>query len=121
MPDELRMIIFEIDGKTEIIFPPSNEQKDMSIEVNKLNAKAEVIAERIEREVRKHMPPYVSVQANIQFESGSLIITGTVALLSWVGSIVFNAAKDEVEQQFSSLIKSSVQRVTLCAWLDSAS
>ncbi len=104
--------MFEINGKAEIIpLPNTDGVRDISKEVNKLNAKAEVVAERIEREVRKHMPPYVSVQANIQFENGSLILTGTVALLSWVGSIVFDAAKEEVELQFSSLIKASVQRV----------
>lgn len=111
MPDELRMIMFECNGKADFSDLGKNHKTMPQTKAAELNGKAEEIAEKIEREVRKHLPPYVSVQASVQFDSGSLILAGTIALLSWGGSIVFDAAKGEVERQLSELIKASVQRV----------
>ncbi len=111
MPDELRMITFECNGKADFVDPGGNQAEILQAKIIALNKKAEEIAEKIEREVRKHLPPYVSVQATVQFDNGSLILVGTVALLSWGGSIVFEAAKEEIERQLSELVKASVQRV----------
>ncbi|HEV2901368.1 MAG TPA: hypothetical protein VGX71_26705 [Pseudaminobacter sp.] len=111
MPDELRMIVFECSGKADFFDPSKNNKGMPQVKATELNGKAEEIAEKIEREVRKLLPPYVSVQASVQFDSGSLILAGTISLLSWGGSIVFEAAKEEVERQLSELIKAAVQRV----------
>jgi hypothetical protein len=48
-----------------------------------LGEKTQLLNERIERELRRHLPPYVSVLGNLQFEQGSLAVLGTVTLLSW--------------------------------------
>jgi len=121
MTDELRMAMFEIDGKVDVpsenpdvkqsgavVTDPLQAQKHMMATLRK---HAETLAEKIERDIRKQMPSYVTVRATVQFEEGSILLVGTVALLSWSGRIVFDAAKEEVERQISGLIKASVQRV----------
>jgi hypothetical protein len=116
MPDELRMMVFDVRAESDIgkgwtyVEDNTAMTESLSNSIVKFNEKAELVAEKIEREVKKHMPPYMSVQANIKFEEGSLILTGTVALLSWGGPIVFEAAKEEAAQQLSRLVKASVQR-----------
>jgi hypothetical protein len=79
--------------------------------VKKLNEEAEAICDRIERGLKKHLPPYLTVQANIQFEQGSLLITGTVAIFAWAGSVALEATKAEIQQQIANLVKSVVGRV----------
>jgi hypothetical protein len=70
-----------------------------------------MITEEIERDIKRLMPPYITVQASLQFTQGTIVIEGSVVLLSWVGGIAFAAAKEAVGQHLSTLIKASVQRV----------
>jgi hypothetical protein len=77
-----------------------------------LGEKTQVLNEGIERELRRHLPPYISVVGNVGFEQGSIIVLGTVALLSWAGSIIFDATKDEAAKQLSELVKIAVRRST---------
>jgi len=68
---------------------------------------AETISQKIEREVKRILPPTVTVQANIQFDDGSVVITGMVALLKWAAPIVGDAAKKELGE----LVKLAIKRV----------
>jgi hypothetical protein len=114
MPNGLHMMLFDIDGKAEVRATqgtPPAESKDEGSVVNILSKEAETICDRIERGVKKHLDPYITVQANIQFEQGSLLITGTVAIFAWAGSVVLEAAKAEIQQQIANLVKLVVQRV----------
>jgi hypothetical protein len=126
--DHLRMATFEIIGRTEAFemvevetavyndTPKKKEsvkvKKDISSEiVARLNNRADEIAEKIELELKKRMPPYIYVQANVQFNQGSIDLIVTATFLSWVGSIVFDAAKGELENQLANWVKNGVQRV----------
>jgi len=56
----------------------------------------------------------VSVLANIQFQQGSSILaSGTVALLSWAGSIVVDATKEEAAEQLSEFVMVAVALILL--------
>jgi hypothetical protein len=111
MPDDLHMLLFNFDGSVDIKdasqddLAPSAPDKDKLLE--SLNKDAEAIGQKIEREVRRILPPSVTVQANIQFDDGSVVITGAVALLSWAAPIVGDAAKKELGE----LVKFAIKRV----------
>jgi hypothetical protein len=75
--------------------------------VESLNEQSETISQKIEREVRRILPPTVTVQANVQFDEGSILVTGVVALLSWATPIVRDAAKEELGE----LVKLAIKRV----------
>ena len=71
-----------------------------------------MITEEIERDIKRLMPPYITVQTSIRFaQGGSIVIEGSVVLLSWVGGIAFAAAQEAAKQHLSTFIKTSVQRV----------
>jgi hypothetical protein len=57
-------------------YPPGAEFQMVS----DLKRLAETISQNIEREVRKILPPMVTLQANFQFDKGSILITGAVAI-----------------------------------------
>jgi hypothetical protein len=120
MSNEMHVMLFEIDGHAEVRKvargipsgkePVKHPEKESYEIVGKLNELTELICEKIEREVKKLAPPYVTIQANVQFDVGSILMTGTVAVLSWAGSTILDAAKDEVQQQIGNLVKLGVQR-----------
>jgi hypothetical protein len=108
MPDHMRTEVFQVEGTIK------GELFNLPVEVDivgKMSSRSDEVAEQIERAVKKLMPPHVSVQASIRFEPGSLLVYGTVALLSWAGSIVFDVAKEEATRQLAGLIKMVVERV----------
>jgi hypothetical protein len=116
MPDDLHMLLFDFNGGIEIpdsdqnavsVLPSGVEIRHADETVSALNKQAEVISQKIEREIRRILPPTVTVQANIQFDEGSVVITGVVALLSWAAPIVGDAAKKELGE----LVKLAIKRV----------
>lgn len=114
MTNEPQVLIFEINGTAEMVEPgeskpPGYRAPGQIVEL--MNKEADAICEKIEREVKKLLPPTVTVQANVQFEEGSLILSGTVAVLAWGGSVVFQTIKGEIEEQLAGLVKIAVQRV----------
>lgn len=116
MPDELQVLIFDIKGDVEVT--SEAEQTPAASDAAKgnptgsekiaadLNREAISISEKIERELRRTLPPTVAVQATVRFEAGSLMVSGMVALLSWAGPIALDAAKEEL----GKLVKLCVQR-----------
>lgn len=55
------------------------------------------------------MPPHPLIvgQVEVRFYKGSLLMAGTVTLLSWTGSIILDAVREELSQ----VIRLAVQRV----------
>jgi hypothetical protein len=128
MPDELHVLLFDVRG--DIQFPEREvhadagqatqkagqaTQKDSRVTelLGDLTRKAETIGRTIERELRRILPPTVTVQANIQFEEGSVLVAGTVALLSWAAPIVRDAAKKELGELVKLAIKRVISRYLL--------
>jgi hypothetical protein len=125
MPDELQVLIFDIKGNVEVTSEaeqasttdqqPSDSKGQASAPAKENPAGSEKIAadlnrksisQDIERELRRILPPTITVQASVRFEAGSLIVSGMVALLSWAGPITLDAAKEEL----GKLVKLCVQR-----------
>lgn len=76
--------------------------------VGVLNRLAPEMTAEIERGLARLMPlsAGVTVQAEVRFKTGSLVMEGTVVLLSWAGGIAFNTVRD----QLADVIKVTVQR-----------
>ncbi len=89
--------------------PP--EQLSQSEVINLLNGKADSIAQQLEREIRRFLPPQTSVQAEVSFSEGSIMMTGTILLIQWLGSTALAAARDEFSNQFKEVIRVGIQRV----------
>ena len=87
---------------------PHRSENDPIVQLN--DAAADT-CDKLEREIKRFFPPYVSVQADVHFERGSLLMTGTVAIFSWIGNTALDALKDEAKQQLAGLVKMAVQRV----------
>ena len=133
MQDAPIMLILDINGRAETVTRPEarpqpaalqqpatqqraaapTESKETSIRelIEQMNGMAEELCYQIERDLTKMMPPYVTVRADLQFESGSLLLSGTVAILSWVGNKALDALKEQAQEQLSALVKMAVQRV----------
>ena len=109
---EQQVLFFEIKGVAEMSSPSSTDGDDKTLGqvVSSLNAQADAACEKIEREVKNLLPPGVTVRADLQFEAGSLIVSGTVAVLAWGGSIVLEVLRKQTEEQLSLLVKVASQR-----------
>jgi len=89
----------------------SSEDQYTSKIVSKLNHVSDNIAQQIELEIQKHLQPFMTVQADLKFDKGSILISGTILIFSWAGSVALKAAREEFEEQFSEVIKVSIRRV----------
>lgn len=87
--------------------PPTVESDDAV--VRRLNEAAWSAAKDVEKEILALLPPdpFLSVQASIRFRSGSIVMVGTVAILSWAGSI----ALDTLRAQLGEVVAVVIQRV----------
>lgn len=117
--------LFDISGYTEIDLSvvqtsppaPSNVTSDNDKEklsqnaVTKLNSLTDEFNSEIEKEIKRVLKGNITVQSEILFSTGSIILSGTVALISWGGAAVVNALQKELESQITTLVKMSVQRV----------
>lgn len=117
--------LFDISGYTEIDLPvvqtsppaPSDVTNDNDKEklsqnaVNKLNSLTDEFNSEIEKEIKRVLKGNITVQSEILFQTGSIKLSGTVALISWGGAAVVNALQKEHESQITTLVKMSVQRV----------
>jgi hypothetical protein len=76
--------------------------------VAELNEHSEPIARMLETEILAALPPDpgLSVQVELRFRGGSIVLIGTAAILSWTGSIVLEAIRDEIAE----LIRIAAQR-----------
>ena len=62
-----------------------------------LNRRSQEIAASIESEMRRLLPG-TTVQAEVSFRKGSLLLEGSVVLLSWAGTLVLEAARAEISE-----------------------
>ncbi len=110
MTEGIEIIVYKVSGESETKRVAENTSYTLDIDqiVNSLNMESNVLASKIETEVRKSMPAYppIIVQAEVRFYKGSLLMTATVTLLSWTGSVALNAVRDELSQ----VIRVAVQR-----------
>jgi hypothetical protein len=111
MAEELHILLFHVRGniateekESSGSVPTESNGSDLTGELGK---EADDICQKVEREIRKNLPPTVTVQASLQFETGSVLITGTIALLSWAVPIVQEGAKKELAE----LVKIGIHRV----------
>lgn len=69
----------------------SKESKDDFIHRNEivpwLDSRSDYIAEDIEREIKKTLPPGVQVNVNIEFSYGSIEWAGVVIILDWMARL----------------------------------
>jgi hypothetical protein len=113
MPEKMEIAVYRVSGRSEIsdlvLRQTETASKKPSQIVTELNGDSINLASKIEAEIRKSMPPYppIMLQAEVRFYEGSLLMTATVMLLSWTGSIILDAVREEL----SSVIRVAVQRV----------
>src|SRR5512147_1624582 len=105
MPERIEIAVFTISGRAEI----ENGEVSVKEVVRGLNNRSKSLASNIEAEVRKSIPPHplIMIQAEVRFYEGSLLMAATVTLLSWTGSIILDAVREELSQ----VIRLAVQRV----------
>lgn len=113
MPIEASVMLFQLSGEAEFFEPRDDSARILTSEniVEQMNKQADLICEKIEKEIKKLLPPMTTVQAAVQFENGSLLLTGTVAVLTWGGSLALDSLKKELQEQIAPLVKMAVQRV----------
>ena len=78
----------------------------------KLNGHADEMAQTIEREVRRLMPlgGGITVQADISFYPGSIILEGSVVLLYWAGRTALEPIRDELANAIKTVTRRVVNR-----------
>ena len=119
MPDEFQVSVFSVSGRVDLqptppvpngprataaaATPAAVDEKESRIELERsvardLNKQSQEIAASIESETRRMLPAHtgITVQAEVAFRRGSLLLEGSVVLLSWAGSLVLEAFRAEI-------------------------
>ena len=112
MATEAGIFLFKFAGRA-VTRASVNEEESESIIVRQLNEVSYEIAEEIQEEVRRVLPPSVLVQSEIQFFEGSISWIGVVTVLDWMARI---AGAVELIEMFSNAIQFVVERV-MRRWL----
>jgi hypothetical protein len=108
MDDDTHVAELVLSGHAEMVTP--NEPLPEDTIVAFLNEKAEALAEGIERDLQRRLQRFrVTVQAEVQFEVGSVEMAATV-LLMWTGRVIASAARDEFAKQLGGIVRLTVQR-----------
>lgn len=96
----VRVDASRVQGATAAATRTEDPEGDDPGPVAKLNEHSEMIAKMLEGEILAALAPDpgLSVQVELRFRSGSVVMIGTVAILSWTGSIVLQAIRDEIAQ-----------------------
>lgn len=117
MSDELQISVFSVSGRVDVQPRPPNvnppyqspngnpddgDERKMRLEAERsvvieLNKRSQEIAAAIESEMRRVLPG-TTVQAEVSFRKGSLLLEGSVVLLSWAGGLVLEAARAEISE-----------------------
>jgi hypothetical protein len=120
MAKEFQLYVFEFEGTAETIPSPSNKPQSVSDmgAVSKLNMKSKEIAENIEKEIARFFRSSASVQAEVRFYEGSIIIEGTLLIMSWLGPIALTAGVKAFEIAFARVVEVAIQRVLQRVLLD---
>ena len=122
MPTSMQIVSIEIKGSTDYAenmdrlaqraehddgLPSLIKERAEVIQL--LNKDASDMSAEIVKEVRNALPPNadLTVQAEIRFSDGSIIMAGTVIILSWAGNIVL----EEIKGQLAQVVKAATNRV----------
>jgi hypothetical protein len=119
MSDEFQISVFSVSGRVDVQprrpienppekknqSPPERTDDDerktrLELErsvASELNKRSQEIAASIESEMRRVLPG-TTVQAEVSFRKGSLLLEGSVILLSWAGALVLEAARAEISE-----------------------
>ena len=101
--EEINKVIKRIEGK--LIY---DKEKEI---IRKLNKNVEYISSQLEKEIKRSLPPDLSVECEVSFRVGSIIMSGTVLLLTWTGGVFASAAKKQLEKHFGQVIEFAVKKV----------
>jgi hypothetical protein len=99
-------LLRRVGARTRDKAPPELPDPDEE-KIERLNAASGEICAEIERQVKKLVGPEVSVQAEISFSLGSIVIEGTVVLLYWSGTLLLDTIKKEVGE----LVRVPIKRI----------
>jgi hypothetical protein len=80
------------------------------MKANRLD-KADETARGIETEIRRLLRSNVSVEADVRFYEGSILVQGSIMILSWLGPIAFKAAKQTIEVEFAQVVSIVTRRI----------
>jgi hypothetical protein len=117
MNKEFQLYVFEFEGTSETVpqqLPTADYPTDLpedSEVIFTLNEQASKIAEDLEREIMRFFRSSATVQAEIRFYEGSIIIQGTILIMSWLGPIAIAAGKKAFEEEFARVVQVATQRV----------
>jgi len=113
MRGEPQIFSFEFEARVETKPDLANNEKpfEESQAVDILNKNSDQISQDLEKEIRRLFRSSVTVQAEISFQQGSIIATGAIVVIKWLGPVALAAAKSAVESEFSSIIKILIKRV----------
>jgi hypothetical protein len=98
-------------GPTRIEEPTDKEAIIGSEEIATLNYNATQIAQDIEKEISRIFRSSATAQAEIRFYEGSIIIEGTIMIMSWLGPIAFAAGTKALESVLSDTVEVAIKRV----------
>jgi hypothetical protein len=90
------------DGGNAVAGKTDDNEREKRLEheglvASALNKRSQDIAASIESEMRR-MFPGTTVQAEVSFRKGSLLLEGSVVLVSWAGALVLEAARAEISE-----------------------
>ena len=113
MRGEPQIFSFEFEARVETKPDLANNEKpfEESQAVDILNKNSDQISQDLEKEIRRLFRSSVTVQAEISFQQGSIIATGAIVVIKWLGPVALAAAKSAFESEFSSIIKILIKRV----------
>jgi hypothetical protein len=102
---KMEIITFDISGES---VTPEAAGLPATI-AQKLNDGSDKMASDIEKEIKRMIPPGsgISAQAEMAFAPGSILLTGSVMLLSWAGQ----TALEPIKEELGGLIKLAVKKV----------
>jgi hypothetical protein len=124
MPREFQLYEFEIRGESQPLArragyrkggPNDNFPEDAN-HVTSLNENADQIGLEIEKEIAHFLRSSATIHAEVRFYEGSIVVEGTILILSWLGPLALSAGKKAFEAEFSRVVQVGVQRV-LQRWI----
>lgn len=84
MSIEPRTFTFEFHGRVDIIEEQTPTPREVVVY---MDSESESIAEEIQYEIGRSLPPSVSIETQISFDLGSITWDGTVLIVDWMGRL----------------------------------
>lgn len=119
MANELQMIMIEFHGQAELIVDDNDqidsrrnnfEQSRHRKMIQRLNNNSIQIAQEIQRELRRVLPPSIRVQSQINFDEGSIEWSGVILLIQGMGLVVDFVGFGEIIKKLTEITIDRVVR-----------